>query len=80
MIIIYINLTSHRWQAFNIQGVVVMQQSPPVFLALSPDALARLLDARQLEVEEFRCLNGYTKSQVKTMYLKRLRKQIRKKT
>ncbi|MBU2986006.1 hypothetical protein [Saccharophagus degradans] len=53
-----------------------MRQPNLVFLALSPDALARLLDTKQLDIEEFRCLDGYTKAQVKGIFLRRLRKHI----
>lgn len=45
-----------------------MRQPNLVFLALSPDALARLLDTKQLDIEEFRCLDGYTKAQVKGIF------------
>lgn len=53
-----------------------MQNDTPIFLAVSPDAFARLLETKQLGIEEFRCLDGHTKRQVKSIYLKRLRKKM----
>lgn len=53
-----------------------MSATHEIKLALSPDAVARLLSQKHMSVEDFRCLDADAKSQVHALFLHNLRQII----
>ncbi len=47
-----------------------------VRLALPPRILAQLLAEKKMSIEDFRCLDGQTKSCVKGIFLENLRREM----
>lgn len=53
-----------------------MRPVEEVRLALSPQTLARLLAEKRMSVDDFRCLDQDTKHQVRSIFLRNLRRNL----